>query len=112
MKKTKPQELNLDLLIAIGTIFTLLIVLSTWFTTHIELKTKLEVATSKAQQAEATIQELSTTNLSLHSSLISLNKSYDELEENFYTDVPRLCKIVGVYVQLRDNIKAKDINRK
>lgn len=80
MKKTKPKELNLDLLIAIGTIFTLLIVLSTWVTTHIELKSKLEVATSKAQQAEATIQELSTTNLSLHSSLISLNKSYDELE--------------------------------
>lgn len=57
------------------------------------------------QNQHSTIQELSTTNLSLHSSLISLNKSYDELEENFYTDVPRLCKIVGVYVQLREGTK-------
>ncbi len=64
------------------------------------------------QSQHSTIQSLTSTNLSLHSSLISLNKSYDELEENFYTDVPRLCKIVGVYVQLRDNIKVQDINRK
>lgn len=64
------------------------------------------------QNQHSTIQSLTSEVMDKNLEIYELQTSIDELEENFYTDVPRLCEIVGVYVQLRDNIKVKDINRK
>lgn len=97
-------DLRADLT-AVGAIYILGITLVCWLNSHYKLQSELSSLKAEYHQAKIAVVELDTTNTSLHESLISMNKAYDELEDNFYSDVPRLCKVLGIYVQLRNNIK-------
>lgn len=103
MKPFTP-DLKADLT-AIGGIYTLILILSMWIYSDYKLKHELYQLKSDYYQAKTVIVELDNTNTSLHQSLISMNEAYDDIESKFYNDIPGMCRLIGVYVNLRDNIK-------
>ena len=78
MKPFNP-DLKADLT-AIGGIYTIIIVLSMWIHSNYKLQHELTQLKADYFQAKVLVVELDSTNTSLHEALISLNKSYDEVE--------------------------------
>lgn len=73
-------DLRADLT-AVGAIYILGITLVCWLNSHYKLQSELSSLKAEYHQAKIAVVELDTTNTSLHKSLISMNKAYDDLEE-------------------------------
>lgn len=99
----KPNDLKADLT-AVSSIYALIIVLTMWF--HSNYKAQKELSQLKSDYALAKIIVVQQEHQldELYEALNELNLAYDEVESKFYNDVPEMCKLIGIYVNLRDNI--------
>lgn len=105
-------DLKADLT-ATGAIFTLLICGFMWASSAYHSHSQLAKLQSQLSRANSLLIELDSENDGLHEALAGLNQAYDSVEENFYKDIPKLCQLVGIYFDLRDDrIKPKNIKIK
>jgi len=102
MKPFNP-DLKADLT-AVGGIYIIIIGLSMWIHSNYKLQTELIQLKADYFQAKTLVVELDSTNTSLHEALISLNKSYDEVENkaNYFQ------KLSGLKEDLRKQYSLED----